>query len=144
MPAGVPILPPMRQSCSSQQRCHSGQLHQVFLSCLYGSQRPRRGDRPALSFLSCLCGSQPTLRALTGLQHFLSCLYGSQRRQSNKEYSRSLSKLPIRQSTKSSLYIVCASFSKLPMRQSTDTGTIMGVNPFSKLPMRQSTDTEFT
>ena len=140
MPAGVPILPPMRQSCSSQQRCHSGQLHQVFLSCLYGSQRPRRGDRPALSFLSCLCGSQPTLRALTGLQHFLSCLYGSQRRQSNKEYSRSLSKLPMRQSTSAATAMMVHLVSKLPIRQSTASVTVMRLSSFSKLPMRQSTN----
>ncbi|HBO9149134.1 TPA: hypothetical protein L5D46_001421 [Pseudomonas aeruginosa] len=60
-----------------QQQRSKPWLH--FLSCLYGSERARRGLVMHSGFLSCLYGSELDMVLPLWLRNFLSCLYGSER-----------------------------------------------------------------
>ncbi len=59
-----------------QQQRSKPWLH--FLSCLYGSERARRGLVMHSGFLSCLYGSEPAAGREQQASAFLSCLYGSE------------------------------------------------------------------
>ena len=50
-----------------------------FLSCLYGSELCRTGQRIGGLFLSCLYGSELVAGDYMPISLFLSCLYGSER-----------------------------------------------------------------
>ncbi|HBP0632294.1 TPA: hypothetical protein L5Q33_005394 [Pseudomonas aeruginosa] len=59
-----------------QQQRSKPWLH--FLSCLYGSERARRGLVMHSGFLSCLYGSERVATRFQDFRIFLSCLYGSE------------------------------------------------------------------
>ena len=50
----------------------------LFLSCLYGSERPLPRQQYCFVFLSCLYGSEQEVLIFLVLLIFLSCLYGSE------------------------------------------------------------------
>lgn len=115
MPAGVPILPPMRQSTGVNHETRKQKISKLpirqstsvirciapilfsklpmrqtkeFLSCLCGSQLTGDSEPPRYSFLSCLCGSQRSKTICREVTLFLSCLCGSQLQKKVKELRR--------------------------------------------------------
>ena len=111
-----------------------------FLSCLYGSERMRfcRGADPW--FLSCLYGSELTFKLEIDSSLFLSCLYGSEHQRQATNGRGNLSKLPVRQWTKTTVTACFRLISKLPVRQWTSWNTNTTAHRISKLPVRQWTE----